>query len=236
MKAAYVVHVRKTSREISCPRIINHDGGSNQKSNNIKCILPECTVTNTIVHSGLVTAEQIQSAFKVVIDTEGKMVPLCQAHYKHLHRIINAEKYKHVKCFTCNAALKGFSRHCPDPIAIKHHFSQHGDVDFELTENDSICTNCYNAHLEILRDSQKTSHDHELGALLDSSMVPVGQFTEYMRYALTEATRKLGYILLKKLAILLTELYQLFVKEGRKRASEMDLDLSESQLKQEMPK
>ena len=34
-------------------------------------------------------------------------------------------------------------RHCPDTIAIKHHFSQHSDMELNITERDSICTNCY---------------------------------------------------------------------------------------------
>lgn len=213
--------------------------GSNQETT-VKCILPECTetsVTGSIVHSSTATTEQIGSAFKVTVQSEGKLIPLCQVHYKHLHRFINAETYKHVKCFTCSATIKGSSRHCPDPVAIKQHFSKNVDIDFDLTENDIICTKCYNAHLEILRDWQDVSHDHHLRALVDdSSIIPVGQFTAYMSYALTEAIRRLGDVLLNRVVILLPELYQFLLKEARKKANEMGLDLDEAQLNQEMPK
>ena len=112
------------------------------------------------------------------------------------------------KCFTRSAAIKGSSRHCPDPVAIKHHFCQCGDVEFDLTEKDIVCTNCYNAHVEILRGSQDISLDHELGALMDnSSTIPVGHLTKYVNSALTETIRKLGATLCNRVAILLLELY-----------------------------
>ena len=205
-----------------------------------KCILPECTVTSStgyIVHSSVVTTLQIQSAFKVQVHSEGKLIPLRQTHYKYLHRFIHADTYKHAKCFTCSAVIKGSSRHCPDPVAIKQHFCQCGDVEFDITEKDILCTNCYNAHVEILRGSQDISLDHELRALLDnSSTIPVGHFTKYVNSALTEAIRKLGAILCNRVAILLLELYKFLLEEARKNATEMGIDISELQLKQEIPK
>ena len=84
-----------------------------------------------------------------------------------VYRLLNADMYVHIKCFTCNGSLKGSSRHCPEPSAIKQHFSKCGDVDMCITEKDAICTNCYNVHLAILRDSKNVSYDEELKALLE---------------------------------------------------------------------
>ena len=139
--------------------------------NRLKCFLPNCETTESIVYSGLINAKHIRDTFHVSVNTEGKLVPLCQVHYKQVHRMINPQKYMHGKCFTCNANIKGSYRHCPDTIAIKHHFSQHSDMELNITERDSICTNCYNSHLEIIAKSEQNSHDYELRALFQITSV-----------------------------------------------------------------
>ena len=208
----------------------------------VKCILPECTVTNntgSIVHTGVVTQQQIQSLFKVTIGCEiGDSIPLCQAHYKHVHRLMNMDTYKHAKCSTCGVTLRGSVRHCPDPVVIRQHFSAHGDMDFDLTKSDVICTSCYNTHLEILRGSQTVSHDYELQKLLEDSCSTISayQYTDYMRHGLLKAISKLGDILLNQLAILLPELYQFLITECMQKAGKMDIQLNEKQIQQEMPR
>ena len=77
--------------------------------------------------------------------------------------------YEHLKCFRCNARLKGAIRHCPNPVVIKQHFSRCGDIDICISDKDTICTNCYNAHLQILHECKETSTDDELKALLENS-------------------------------------------------------------------
>ncbi len=130
-----------------------------QNQENIhKCILPHCNKTESIVHSGLVTAKHINVIFNVAVNTDdGKLVPLCQVHYKQVHRTINPQVYMHEKCFTCSANIKGSYRPCPNTVAIKNHFCQVSDMDLNIIENDKICTSCYNSHLEIIANFKQTS-------------------------------------------------------------------------------
>ena len=115
----------------------------------------------------MATIEEIQTLVNVTVSFEkGKPIPLCQTHYKQVHRSLNTELYQHAKCHTCSATIRGPVRHCPDPVRITHHFSRRGNVDFVLTKDHTICTSCYTAHLEILEDSNTTSHDFELETLL----------------------------------------------------------------------
>lgn len=117
---------RACEKHTSHQRTTGHGWRPNALEKQIKCILPGCKTTaadGVIVHSGLVTAQQIERIYEVTLaeNTVGQLVPLCQAHYKHLHRLLNADIYEHTKCYTCNATIKGSSRHCPDPSAIKLH-------------------------------------------------------------------------------------------------------------------
>ncbi len=41
-------------------------------------------------------------------------------------------------------------------------------MDFNITENDKICTSCYNSHLEIIANFKYNSHDYELRVLLNN--------------------------------------------------------------------
>ena len=75
--------------------------------------------------------------------------------------MINPQQYMHGKCFTCNANIKGSYRHCPDTIAIKHHFSEHSDMELNITESDTIAII---VTLGIAK-SEQNSHDYELRAL-----------------------------------------------------------------------
>ncbi len=40
-------------------------------------------------------------------------------------------------------------------------------MDLYITENDKICTSCYNSHPEIIANFKQNSHDYELSALLN---------------------------------------------------------------------
>ncbi len=204
-----------------------------------KCILPHCNKTESIVHSGLVTAKHINDIFNVAVNTDdGKLVPLCQVHYKQVHRTINPQVYMHEKCFTCSANIKGSYRHCPNTVAIKNHFCQVSDMDLNITENDKICKSCYNSHLEIIANFKQNSHDYELSILLNN-IYPAftSVFPEYIRCGLVkDAIQKLGDILLRKVVILLSELYEIVINAIMNKVSEMNLTHSEHQVRHEMPK
>ncbi len=150
LTAVFVGHVKDIKRNINSGDYVPHWTLQNQE-NIHKCILPHCNKTESIVHSGLVTAKHINDIFNVAVNTDdGKLVPLCQVHYKQVHRTINPQVYMHEKCFTCSASIKGSCRHCPNTVAIKNHFCQVSDMDLNITENDKICTSCYNSHLQII--------------------------------------------------------------------------------------
>ena len=54
---------------------------------------PKCETIESIVHSGLIKAKHIRDTFHVSVNTEGKLVPQCQVHYKQVHCMINPQKY-----------------------------------------------------------------------------------------------------------------------------------------------
>ena len=58
--------------------------------------------------------------------------------------------------------------HCPNTNTIKSHFSQVGDMDLNITENDKICTSCYKSRLKIITNLKQNCHDYELSALLNN--------------------------------------------------------------------
>ena len=55
----------------------------------------------------------------------------------------------------------------------------------------------------------------------------INQFQEYISHGLKGAILKLGDILLKKVAILLSELYDIVIKQSMTKVSEMNLAYTE---------
>ena len=129
--------VRGISRDRSQQRIINHSG--DLKTNRV-VLFQQVKVECMIIHTSLVTAGQVAELLHTnVPETTGHLIPLCQAHYRHVHCQLHPKEgmYEHLKCFTCNARLKGAIRHCPNPVAIKQHFSRCGDIDICITDKDN---------------------------------------------------------------------------------------------------
>ena len=71
-----------------------------------ECIAPACNTTHGIIHTALVTPQQESELLHATLteSAEGQLTPLCQVHYKKIHRMMHANDgtYKHVKCVTCN--------------------------------------------------------------------------------------------------------------------------------------
>ena len=78
--------------------------------------------------------------------------------------------YTDKRCCIRHALIHGKARHCP---AVKEYFSMNGDTDINTTENDYVCTTCYNHHLSIVQSAENTSTDKELKQLLSSPHTPV---------------------------------------------------------------
>ena len=64
----------------------------------------------------------------------------------------------------------------------------------------------------------------------------INQFPEYISHVLKDEILKLGDILLKKVAILLSELYDIVNKQSMTKVSEMNLACTKHLLRQKMPK
>ena len=76
-----------------------------------------------------------------------------------------------------------------NPTVIKQHFTRCGDVDVNITGDDKICTNCYNAHLGILHELELLSTDEELKTLVEnpSQCIPAGgRYSDYVSQVLQE--------------------------------------------------
>ena len=212
--------------EKNIKRYINNDNYHprwvSSPENHLACIVPDCginTENGIILQSSLCSIEEIEAIYKnTIVETiTDKSVPLCQTHYKYLYRLLNADKYDHPKCVACNASLReAVIRHCPDSLVITQHFNRCDDIDITINKEDKICTSCYNSHLEILWDSEPVSHDHELQDLLkdDKHYVSDGKYTNHIVHAIKEVIRRLGHLLMKNLAALLPELYQVLITEG----------------------
>ncbi len=119
-----------------------HPCGRPKAADHVSCIVAACNST-AIIPTGLVTAQQIAELLQTPVPetTAGQLTPLCQTHYKQVHRLLHVtdDMYKHPKCYTCNAILKEPTRLSPNP-------STYCDVDIQITGADVICTNCYNIH------------------------------------------------------------------------------------------
>ena len=53
--------------------------------------------------------------------------------------------------------------------SVKAFYDENGNVDVGITEEDIICTKCYNHHLQILQNEDMKSRDSELAELLQST-------------------------------------------------------------------
>ncbi len=82
----------------------------------------------------------------------------------------------------------------------------------------------HNSHLEIIANFKQNSHDYELSILLNNiSPAFTSVFPEYISYGLKDAIQKLGDILLRKVVILLSELYEIVINASMNKVSEMNL-------------
>ena len=81
--------------------------------------------------------------------------PPFQVDYKQIHHLLHANDcvYEHLKSTTFDVSLKEPSRPHPNLTAINHNFIECSDLDICVMNEDTICINCYNAHLAMLHES-----------------------------------------------------------------------------------
>ena len=141
--------------------------------------------------------------------------------------------YSDKRCHTCHALIRycgGTARHCPNPAAVNQFFSMNGDTDINITEQEYVCSSCYNHHLAINRCAISSSTDDELRKLLTSQHVPPPWAESYTGNALRGIISKLGNILIKRLAVLFPEVYRCFIRLVIQEANASGITLSESQV------
>ena len=88
-----------------------------------------------------------------------------------------------------------------------------------LSQKKTICSACYNSHLLIVQDADSRSTDSELEELLSSQQVPAlwsESYPFHIAEALKEVISRVGGVLLKKLAVLLPNVYRCFLIQVRK--------------------
>jgi hypothetical protein len=114
-----------------------------------------------------------------------------------------------------------------------------GYTDINITENDYVCTACYNHHLRIAQDAESTSTNEELKQLLSSPRSPAQwgeSCTPHITVAMNGIITRLGDVLLKKLAVLFPDVYRCFLQLVMQEANAASTSLSESQIGDIVPK
>ena len=112
---------------------------------------------------------------------------------------------------------------------IKQDFTRCGDVDVNITGDDKICTNCYNAHLGILHEMELLSTNEELVENPSQCIPAGGRYSDYVSQVLQEVMVKVN-ILLRNVALLFPEVYRLFINEALQRALVGHTSLDESDI------
>ena len=193
-----------------------HDSGNQAGPN--RCIVASCTETSSIIHTTIATKDKIAHLLheQVLSHTQNLVPTLCPMHYREVHRLLHSgdTMYTEKRCSTCNVCIRGILRHCPNIKVVRQYFSQTGDTDLSLTDQDYICTMCYNSQLLIVRDTQTNSTDSELEERLHSEELPAlwdKSYPSHFAVALKETISKLGDVLKKKLAILFPDVYRCFI-------------------------
>ena len=204
-----------------------------------RCIVASCTETSSIIHTGIVTKEKIAEILQeeVLIDRHLK-TPLCESHYKQLHRLLHRDDsmYSGKQCCTCNARIHGMSRHCPNPKIVQQYLSQNSDTDIPITENDYICTSCYNFHLLIVQNAESQSTDSELKELLSSQQLWNESYPPHIAVALKEVINRVGAVLLRNLAVLFPDVYRCFLMLVNTTSTPTEMEISDSDTTKTFPK
>ena len=101
-------------------------------------------------------------------------------------------------------------------------------IDTQITEDDYICTACYNHHLFIVQNTKCRSTDEELEAQIQQT--PDEWTQPHITAALKLIRIKLGKVLLRKLAVLFPSLYRFFVLLAIQEAEKSSMPMNESDI------
>ena len=193
-----------------------------------ECIVPDCANKK---QSGITTnictlAEACSMLnFDAATDTD---IILCNAHYRQLHRLIHAKDNMYTdkcKCYTCGATIKVSTvRHSPDPCAITNYYCTILGMSVSINKEDKICKSCYNVQLAILKECTEISFDEELKYLLCTYIIE-DDYEDYIKLSIRQVVDMLGEVLLKKEAVLFTEVYKKFLSIATNISGKCESDI-----------
>lgn len=196
-----------------------------------------CTNDLPIIHSQVYTAAKVAETLQVTVETETSLgTPLCEMHYKLMHRLLHTTgKDNKKQCYTCHCTIVGKARHCPNSTLVNEYFSECGDLDINIKEEDFFCTGCYNHHLDLVHKEQFISRDVELLELIKNTPAPVLETKKHghiILAGLKNVTKQMGDVLLQRVAVLLPELYRRFVHLALQHA---DNKIADFQVTKQLP-
>ena len=135
-----------------------------------KCCVKDCTDTCHVVHSKLINCDDTKGLLESTsLQFENNSIPfptpLCAQHYRIAYSAIQPrQKF----CPTCGISLKhAITRQWPNADLIKKHLAKSTGFNGTLLPEDKVCFTCYKAHLTILQEEKKISHDGDLQLIIE---------------------------------------------------------------------
>ena len=189
------------------------------------CFVSGCTHSNIKV-ADITERESILEYFKhdentqVLTQSESGTMSLCSIHYGEWYGCTHPET--RLSCKTCGKRLEhtSKSRSIPEPQTLQTFLCESTKFEGTLHTDDRVCLTCYQSHLVMLKHIKKSvqSTDSDLERLIDSleNSIPNLPNIDTYDYAVEYATKSvaitLGKALLKQTAMLLPQVYTMFVE------------------------
>ena len=201
-----------------------------RQQENQKCIVANCSTETNFIKTTICTSEDVAQLYDInpaMESTEStssiSTLVLCTEHYKSMHMYMHSNDSMYVskiRCKTCHSNIKfAASRRCKHASHINAYYQAHRELDVD----DRVCTSCYNDHLIILKSTPSyISSDVDLQDIIHQLSVnnSCTDYDVHISIALSFTISKLGELLLKRLAILLPELYNIFISNAVITANE----------------
>ena len=155
--------------------------------------------------------------------------PLCKHHYYTIYSVLHQPQQ--TNCPTCGASLKyANTRSCPDAVKVKAQLIANAGFKGNLCPGDKVCYSCYKSHLAILQVVKQVSTDNDLQEVIDmlkntSHPQPPGTLEHVHSRAMERTAIHVGEQLLKRQAMLLTAVHELFKDCCREIISHNDLNV-----------
>jgi len=147
-------------------------------------------------------------------------------HYGEMYRYMNPYK---TKCRTCDRKFTDATkiRICPDPDLVQKFLEQNTDFAGPINPDDRVCYTCYKSHLLITKHTHNTPSSTDPDLLTKINMIKCEMCNELdihtieqtLSHAAHLSAVHVGEALLKQTALLLPDVYDLFVSYVTQTAS-----------------